>query len=145
MILDFLTPVADSVIAHAKLQDKQSLGNSISFYKQGGEFPEIEKGALVLVGVLENRNDINYLGEQLSLNETRKAFCARQTRISHHPGNHRPTVCWAGGSPHRPGSSARSLSSEIFLSGAQNTQVYCRHHGWVAPHRPHIHKPGMLL
>ena len=75
MILDFLTPVADSVIAHAKLQDKQSLGSSISFYKEGGEFPEIEKGALVLVGVLENRNDINYLGEQLSFEETRKAFC----------------------------------------------------------------------
>jgi len=75
MILDFLIPVADSVIAHAKLQDKQSLGNSISFYKEGGEFPEIEKGALVLIGVLENRNDINYLGGQLSFNETRKAFC----------------------------------------------------------------------
>jgi len=30
---------------------------------------------LVLLGVLENRNDINYLGEQLSFNETRKAFC----------------------------------------------------------------------
>ena len=75
MILDFLTPVADSVIAHAKLQDKDSLGNSISFYTEDDGFPDIEKGTLVLVGVLENRNDINYLGEQLSFSETRKAFC----------------------------------------------------------------------
>ena len=75
MILDFLTPVADSVIAHAKLQDKQSLGNLISFYKDGERFPEIEKGTLVFLGVSENRNDINYLGEQLSFNETRKSFC----------------------------------------------------------------------
>jgi len=75
MILDFLTPVANSVIAYAKSQDKQSLGNSISFYEEGGAFPEIEKKALVLVGVLENRNDINYSGEQLSFDEARKAFC----------------------------------------------------------------------
>jgi len=75
MILDFLTPVADAVIAHASLQDRHSLGGSISFYKEGEVFPEIEKGAIVLVGVLENRNDINYLGEKLSFDETRKAFC----------------------------------------------------------------------
>jgi len=74
MILDFLTPVADAVIAHAKLQDKQSLGSSISYYKEGRTFPEIENGNLVLVGVLENRSDVNYLGEELSFNEIRKAF-----------------------------------------------------------------------
>lgn len=75
MIIDFLTPVSDVVIAHATLLDKQSLGSSISFYKEGEVFPEIEKGAIVLVGVLENRNDINYLGAKLSFDETRKAFC----------------------------------------------------------------------
>lgn len=74
MILDFLTPVSNSVIAHAKLQDKQSLGNSLFFFKEGEEFPNIEKGSLVLLGVLENRNDINHLGEQLSLEEIRKSF-----------------------------------------------------------------------
>lgn len=74
MILDFLTPVADAVIAHAKLQDKQSLGSLVSYYKEGGVFPVIESGSLVLVGVLENRNDVNYLGEQLSFDEIRKAF-----------------------------------------------------------------------
>jgi arginase family enzyme len=75
MIIDFLTPVSDSVVAHAKLQDKQSLGNLISFFKEDNDFPEIKKGALVLLGVLENRNDVNYLGEQLSLDEIRKSFC----------------------------------------------------------------------
>tara|TARA_B110001450_G_scaffold71619_1_gene67880 strand:- start:1831 stop:2991 length:1161 start_codon:yes stop_codon:yes gene_type:complete len=74
MIIDFLTPVSDSVVAHAKLQDKQSLGNLISFFKEGNDFPEIKKGALVLLGVLENRNDINYLGEKLSLDQIRKSF-----------------------------------------------------------------------
>ena len=74
MIIDFLTPVSDSVVAHAKLQDKQSLGNLISFFKEGNDFPEIKKGALVLLGVLENRNDINYLGEKLSFDQIRKSF-----------------------------------------------------------------------
>lgn len=74
MILDFLTPVAEAVIAHAKLQDKQALGNKVHFHAEGKDFPEIEKGTLVLFGVLENRGDINYLGEQLSFNEVRKAL-----------------------------------------------------------------------
>jgi len=86
MILDFLTPVSDAVIAHATLQDKQSLGSSISYYKEEGAFPEIEKGSLVLVGVLENRNDIDYLGEQISFDEIRKAFAEL------FPGNWNTTI-----------------------------------------------------
>ncbi len=74
MILDFLAPLSDSVVAHAKLQDKQSLGNLVSYFKVGQDFPEIEKGTLVILGVLESRNDVNYLGEQLSLDALRKSF-----------------------------------------------------------------------
>lgn len=74
MIIDFLSPVAEDVIAHAKLQDKQSLGNNMSFYRKYGAFPEIEKESIVVLGVLENRNDINYLGESLSFKEIRKSF-----------------------------------------------------------------------
>ena len=74
MIIDFLSPVDESVIAHAKLQDKQALGNGVSFYRAGESFPEIEKGAIVIVGVRENRNDIDYLGEAVSFNAIRKSF-----------------------------------------------------------------------
>lgn len=74
MIIDFLSPVAEEVIAHAKLLDKQSLGCAVSYYRSGAEFPEIEKGTIVIVGVNENRNDVNYLGEKLSFNTIRKSF-----------------------------------------------------------------------
>ncbi len=90
MTLDFLSPVAKEVVAHAKLQDKQSLGNVISFYQKESEFPEIKKGSVVIIGVLENRNDINYLGEKLSFNEFRKAF------VELFPGNWSAEIVDAG-------------------------------------------------
>ncbi len=74
MIVDFLKPVASDVIAHAQLQDKQSLGAITSFYKEGEEFPLVSKGNIVILGVLENRGDINYLGETISFNKLRKDF-----------------------------------------------------------------------
>lgn len=74
MIVDFLTPVSDQVIAHAKLQNEQAIGRQLSFYQESIAFPNLKKGDLVLFGVLENRNDINYLGETLSFNGVRKAL-----------------------------------------------------------------------
>ncbi|MGB1269378.1 MAG: formimidoylglutamase [Flavobacteriaceae bacterium] len=74
MIIDFLSPVSEEVIAHAKLQDKQSLGVAVTYYREGEEFPEIEKGTVVIVGVKENRNDVNYLGGALSFSTVRKSF-----------------------------------------------------------------------
>jgi arginase family enzyme len=74
MIIDFLSAVTEDVVAHAKMQDKQSLGHTITYYRSGEEFPEIEKGAIVVVGVKENRNNINYLGESISFNDIRKSF-----------------------------------------------------------------------
>lgn len=74
MIVDFLSPVSEEVIAYAKLQDKQSLGLAVTYYREGEQFPEIEKGSVVMLAVPENRNDVNYLGEQLSFNAIRKSF-----------------------------------------------------------------------
>lgn len=74
MIIDFLSPVTEEVIAHAKLQDKQSLGSVISYFRVNEEFPEVEKDDIVIVGVRESRNDVNYLGEEPSFNNIRKSF-----------------------------------------------------------------------
>lgn len=75
MIADFLTPVSDQVIAHAMLQNEQAIGKQIVFHQKGNLFPNVEKGDLVLFGVLENRNDIDYLGEPLNVDSVRKALC----------------------------------------------------------------------
>ena len=74
MIIDFLQPVSDEVVAHAKLQDAQALGNSIQIYGNNTDFPDIQKNTLVIIGVPENRNDINYLGQQPSFNRIRKSL-----------------------------------------------------------------------
>lgn len=73
MIIDFLKPVSKAVIAHAKMQEHQALGNIVEFHTED-EFPEIQKGTLVVLGVLENRNDVNYFGEELSFDGIRKSF-----------------------------------------------------------------------
>lgn len=85
MIIDFLKPVSKAVIAHAEMQEYQALGNLVKFHKED-EFPEIEKGTLVILGVLENRNDINYFGEELSFDEVRKSF------YELFPGNWKRTI-----------------------------------------------------
>ncbi len=72
-MIDFLTPVSKEVLAHAKIQEEQALGFQTQFHTDN-EFPEIKKGDLVIVGVLENRNDIHYIGEVLSFAEIRKSF-----------------------------------------------------------------------
>ncbi|MGB0896077.1 MAG: formimidoylglutamase [Flavobacteriaceae bacterium] len=74
MIVDFLSPVSEEVIAHAMLQDKQSLGHAINYYRAEKAFPDIEKNSIVFVGVKECRNDVNYLGETPTFNAVRKAF-----------------------------------------------------------------------
>lgn len=74
MIVDFLKPVSEKVLAHIVLQDDQVLGNSVNFYTEEKGFPDIQKGDLVVFGVLENRNDVNYLGQSISFDSIREAL-----------------------------------------------------------------------
>jgi len=84
-MIDFLTPVSKEVLAHAQMQEEQALGFQVQFHTET-EFPKIEKGNLVLFGVLENRNDINYTGNQLSFNNIRKSL------YELYPGNWTKTI-----------------------------------------------------
>lgn len=72
-MIDFLTPVSNEVLAHALAQEKQTLGHQIQFHTET-TFPEIKKGDLVIIGILENRNDINFNGQKLSFDDIRKSF-----------------------------------------------------------------------
>ncbi len=81
MNFNFLSPVSDNVLAHKELLPLQTIGRKIKIHSTQNGIPELNDVQIALIGVLENRNDVNYIGEEFSLNEIRKSF------YSLYPGN----------------------------------------------------------
>lgn len=74
MNFNFLTPVSDLVLEHNELLSAQALGRKIKIHSEQSGMPDIEGVDIAILGVLENRNDISYIGEDFQLNEIRKSF-----------------------------------------------------------------------
>ena len=74
MNFNFLSPVSDSVLAHNELLSSQALGRKLKIHSEQYGIPDIEGVNIAIIGVLENRNDVNYIGEEFQLNEIRKSF-----------------------------------------------------------------------
>ena len=66
MAFEFLSPVSDLVAAHAELVSDNALGKQIVIHTADQGIPDLEGVHIALIGVLENRNDEKYLGEELS-------------------------------------------------------------------------------
>ena len=71
---NILTPVEDHILSHNKIISSLILGNKISVHTKENGIPNIEKIDIAIIGVPENRNDINYIGEEINLSEIRKSF-----------------------------------------------------------------------
>jgi formiminoglutamase len=76
MNFNFLSPVQDLVLAHNELLSTQVLGRKLKVHSQQHGIPDLDDVKIAIVGVLENRNDTNYIGEELSLSEIRKSLYA---------------------------------------------------------------------
>jgi formiminoglutamase len=76
MNFNFLSPVSDIVLAHNELLSQQALGRKLRVHSKQNGIPDLEGVDVALIGVLENRNDHNYIGEEFQLNEIRKALYA---------------------------------------------------------------------
>ena len=74
MNFNFLSPVSDFVLAHNELLSVQALGRKIKVHSAQHGIPDLEEVQIAILGVLENRNDINYIGEAFDLDEIRKGF-----------------------------------------------------------------------
>ncbi|QXP61286.1 formimidoylglutamase [Olleya sp. HaHaR_3_96] len=74
MNFNFLSPVSDTVLAHNQLLSPLCLGQKIKIHSEQQGIPDLEGVKIVILGVLENRNDVNYIGEDFNLNEIRKAL-----------------------------------------------------------------------
>ncbi|WP_248724055.1 formimidoylglutamase [Seonamhaeicola sp. ML3] len=76
MNFSFLSPVSDLVLAHNELLATQALGRKIKIHTEQNGIPDLEGVSIAIIGVLENRNDVNYIGTTFNLDEVRKTFYA---------------------------------------------------------------------
>ena len=90
MNFNFLSPVQDLVLAHNELLSTQVLGRKLKVHSKQNGIPDLEDVTIAIIGVLENRNDINYIGEDFQLSEVRKSL------YSLFPGNWYHTVADLG-------------------------------------------------
>ena len=74
MNFNFLSPVSDMVLAHGELLSQQALGRKFKVHSEQLGLPDIEDVQIAIIGVKENRNDINYIGAQLDFDNIRKAL-----------------------------------------------------------------------
>jgi len=74
MAFNFLTPVSDEVLAHSELLSEQSLGKKLKIHSKQKGIPDLDEVKIALIGVLENRNDVDYIGEEIQFNNIRRAI-----------------------------------------------------------------------
>lgn len=74
MNFNFLSPVSDLVLAHNELLSPQALGKKLKIHSTQNGIPELDDIDIVIIGVLENRNAVDYIGEEFELDEIRKSL-----------------------------------------------------------------------
>ncbi|QXP79877.1 MULTISPECIES: formimidoylglutamase [Winogradskyella] len=90
MNFSFLKPVSDAVLAHNELTAQQALGKKIKVHSRQNGIPDLEGVQVAIIGVLENRNDVNYIGNPINLDSIRK------TLYTLFPGNWHTTLADLG-------------------------------------------------
>ena len=71
---DLLKPVDEHLIVHNELMSPLILGNRIKIHSTENGIPDLDTAKIALLGIPEERNSVDYLGNELNLNEIRKSF-----------------------------------------------------------------------
>ncbi|MBO3099580.1 formimidoylglutamase [Gelidibacter pelagius] len=74
MTFNFLSPVSDEVLAHNELLSPQALGKKLKIHSSKNGLPDLDNVKIAIIGVLENRNDVNYMGSDVQLDNIRKVL-----------------------------------------------------------------------
>lgn len=76
MLLDqtYFSPVSEALHAHCKVLPKQTIGTKLTIYTEKLGFPDLTDVKIVLFGVKENRNDIDFQNETLNFDTVRRAL-----------------------------------------------------------------------
>ena len=90
MNFSFLTPVSDAVLAHNELIAQQALGKKIKIHSRQNGIPDLDDVQIAIIGVKENRNDVNYIGADVNFDSI------RVTLYTLFPGNWHTTIADLG-------------------------------------------------
>ena len=74
MVLDFLIPVSDKILAYNALLPSQAMGNAIKIHSEKGGLPQMKGVKLAIFGVNESRNAFEKKRILLDINAIRKQF-----------------------------------------------------------------------
>jgi formiminoglutamase len=85
-MIEFLSPVSKSVIAHREVLPTGVLGKQIKIHHRKGELPDLKQVKFALLGIKENRNDVDYMGGEVSFDAVRNEL------YSLYPGNWTHTI-----------------------------------------------------
>src|SRR5690606_23583387 len=80
-MIEFLSPVSKKVLAHREILPVGTLGKQIEVHAKTGELPNLKDVKFAILGIKENRADINFIGAEISFDPYRKAL------YSLYPGN----------------------------------------------------------
>ena len=73
-MIEFLSPVSKKVIAHREVLPVGVFGKQIAIHSKKGELPDLKGVSFAILGIKENRNDVNYMGAEVCFDELRKTL-----------------------------------------------------------------------
>jgi formiminoglutamase len=90
MALEFLKPLEEATVVHAKMQVKQTIGETIRLHTEQEGLPELSGVQIVIIGILENRRDVNAHFQIETLDQVREKL------YELYPGNWSTTLADLG-------------------------------------------------
>jgi len=80
-MIEFLSPVSVEVIAHCELLPNGVIGKSTELHSDKSGIPNLTNVKFAFFGIKENRNDVDFKGDEVNFDQIRKQF------YSLYPGN----------------------------------------------------------
>ena len=72
MILEYLKPISEATVAHARIQEPRSLGETIRLHTAQDGLPDLDNADLAIISILENRKDASAVFQVESLDGIRR-------------------------------------------------------------------------
>lgn len=89
-MIEFLTPVSKSIVAHSEVLPAGTIGKKLAIYTSQGELPDLTNVKFAIFGCKENRRDVNYMGIDIHFD------AIRMTLYGLFPGNWKHTMADLG-------------------------------------------------
>lgn len=80
-MIEFLVPISKKVLAYREFLPVGTLGKQIEVHSKTGNLPDLKKVKFAILGIQENRGDVDFMGDGISFDAYRKAL------YSLYPGN----------------------------------------------------------